>query len=38
MKASSSSKLPVVSVVARSNTGKTTLLEGLLPALKGMGV
>jgi len=38
MKASSSSKPPVVSVVARSNTGKTTLLEGLLPALKGMGV
>ena len=29
---------PIVSVVARSNTGKTTLLEGLLPALKGTGL
>jgi integrase len=38
VKASNSSKLPVVSVVARSDTGKTTFLEALLPALKGMGV
>ena len=29
---------PIVSVVARSNTGKTTLLEGLLPALKEAGL
>ena len=29
---------PIVSVVARSNTGKTTVLEGLLPALKGAGL
>jgi molybdopterin-guanine dinucleotide biosynthesis protein MobB len=28
----------VVSVVARSGTGKTTLLENLLPALKGLGL
>lgn len=29
---------PIVSVVARSKTGKTTLLEGLIPALKGRGL
>ncbi len=29
---------PVVSIVARSNTGKTTLLEALLPALKSAGL
>jgi molybdopterin-guanine dinucleotide biosynthesis protein B len=29
---------PVVSVVARSGTGKTTVLEGLVPALKARGV
>ncbi len=29
---------PVVSIVARSNTGKTTLLEALLPALKPTGL
>ncbi|MBW2551688.1 MAG: molybdopterin-guanine dinucleotide biosynthesis protein B [Deltaproteobacteria bacterium] len=29
---------PIVSVVARSNTGKTTVLEGLLPALKRAGL
>ncbi len=29
---------PIVSVVARSNTGKTTLLEALLPALKEAGL
>ncbi|MGI9586226.1 MAG: molybdopterin-guanine dinucleotide biosynthesis protein B [Acidimicrobiia bacterium] len=29
---------PVVSVVARSGTGKTTVLEGLLPALRARGI
>ncbi|GMR01701.1 MAG: hypothetical protein BMS9Abin20_0020 [Acidimicrobiia bacterium] len=29
---------PVVSIVARSSTGKTTLLEALLPALKPTGL
>ncbi len=29
---------PIVSVVARSNTGKTTLLEALIPALKERGL
>jgi molybdopterin-guanine dinucleotide biosynthesis protein B len=29
---------PIVSVVARSNTGKTTVLEGLLPALNRAGL
>jgi len=29
---------PIVSVVARSNTGKTTFLEALLPALKSEGL
>jgi molybdopterin-guanine dinucleotide biosynthesis protein B len=38
MTESSSSTLPIVSVVGRSNTGKTTLLEGLLPALKEVGL
>jgi len=38
MKTSIARVLPIVSVVARSNTGKTTLLEGLLPALKAAGV
>jgi molybdopterin-guanine dinucleotide biosynthesis protein MobB len=38
MRTSNASTLPVVSVVGRSNTGKTTLLEGLLPALKGAGL
>ena len=33
-----SSVPPIVSVVARSNTGKTTVLEGLLPALKEAGL
>jgi molybdopterin-guanine dinucleotide biosynthesis protein B len=38
MRIPNSSMLPVASVVGRSNTGKTTLLEGLLPALKGAGL
>jgi molybdopterin-guanine dinucleotide biosynthesis protein B len=38
MQTSNSSMLPVASVVGRSNTGKTTLLEGLLPALKEAGL
>jgi molybdopterin-guanine dinucleotide biosynthesis protein B len=38
MRTTSSSVPPIVSVVARSNTGKTTLLEGLLPALKEAGL
>jgi len=38
MRTSNASTLPVVSVVGRSNTGKTTLLEGLLPALKAAGL
>ena len=38
MSRSNSSMLPVVSVVGRSNTGKTTLLEALLPALKEEGL
>ena len=38
MEAPESRTPPVVSVVARSGTGKTTVLESLLPALKEMGV
>jgi molybdopterin-guanine dinucleotide biosynthesis protein B len=38
MRTTKSSVPPVVSVVARSNTGKTTVLEGLLPALKNAGL
>jgi len=38
MRTSNSSALPIVSVVARSNTGKTTVLERLLPALKRAGL
>ena len=38
MRKTGSSVPPIVSVVARSNTGKTTLLEGLLPALKEAGL
>jgi molybdopterin-guanine dinucleotide biosynthesis adapter protein len=29
--------VPIISIVGRSNTGKTTLLEGLLPVLTGRG-
>ena len=38
MRTPNSPTLPIVSVVGRSNTGKTTLLEGLLPALKEAGL
>jgi molybdopterin-guanine dinucleotide biosynthesis protein MobB len=38
MEAPDSRTPPVVSVVARSGTGKTTLLESLLPALKALDV
>lgn len=38
MTTTGSSVPPIVSVVARSNTGKTTLLESLLPALKEAGL
>ena len=38
MRTTNSSVPPIVSMVARSNTGKTTVLEGLLPALKRGGL
>lgn len=38
LSSSAASSPPIVSVVARSNTGKTTLLEALIPALKERGL
>jgi len=38
MRTTNSSVPPIVSMVARSNTGKTTVLEGLLPDLKSAGL
>ena len=29
--------IPIVSIVGRSNTGKTTLIEGIIPELKKQG-
>lgn len=31
-------KIPIVSIVGRSNTGKTTLIVKLIPVLKGRGI
>ncbi|NHZ71067.1 MAG: molybdopterin-guanine dinucleotide biosynthesis protein B [Proteobacteria bacterium] len=38
MESESHTPLPVVSIVARSQTGKTTLIEALLPELKTAGL